>query len=260
MSNYFYLVMFIIVFFIINNVLNQKNIDIQKYLPNIYLKKVCLKRKFKNFISNHNQIILDKPLIYIENFLNKDFYNYLVKQIPNKNLKTSDVYFRKAGGISFEELHKNFDGFVELYYSQELKTFLEKKIQKIINRPPLSDKNCCSLLLYTKKGDFIDWHYDYSSYYGKRITILITLVNENYETGELSDNEFIYLENNVEKKIKCKPNSIVIFDGEHIKHKSTPIDNNQKRVLISMTFCDICQEKNNIVNKVYERIKNMVFY
>jgi hypothetical protein len=43
-------------------------------------------------------------------------------------------------------------------------------------------------------------------------------------------------------------------------HKSTAIGENEKRILLSMVFCDICQEKKNIINFLYEKIKNYVVY
>ncbi|NBU97898.1 MAG: hypothetical protein EBS19_06770, partial [Spirochaetia bacterium] len=63
-------------------------------------------------------------------------------------------------------------------------------------RIPLNDPNACSLLLYTNKGDYIDWHYDHSSYYGDRYVVLLTLINENKNKTDLSENEFYYKNNN----------------------------------------------------------------
>ena len=57
-----------------------------------------------------------------------------------------------------------------------------------------------------------------------------------------------------------KPNTLVIFKGSEIKHKSTSIGKDEKRILLSMVFCDICQEKKNIINYTYEKIKNMIIY
>ena len=56
------------------------------------------------------------------------------------------------------------------------------------------------------------------------------------------------------------PNSLLIFKGSDIMHKSTAIKKNEKRVLLSMTYCDICQEKKNIINYIHDKIKNLVTY
>jgi hypothetical protein len=86
-------------------------------------------------------------------------------------------------------------------------------------------------------------------------------VNENAEKdGGLSNNIFQY---NFEGKIndlKMKENSLVIFKGSEILHKSTEIENNERRILLSMLYCDICQEKKHMFNIVNEKIKNFVLY
>ena len=261
LKNNLYLIIVLVVLIIVTS--TEKNIKVQKYLPNVWSNQQILKNKFENMINSKYEVKInniDKPIIYIENFLDQSFFSYLVKQIPNKHIKSTNVVLRKASGISFTDLHEKFSGFIEFYQSFEFKNFLQSRLNKLVNRPPMSDDNCCSIIMYTTKGDYINWHYDYSSYHGKRYTILLTLINENEKTGNLSENNFIYIDNGVKKKLKCKPNSIMIFDGENIKHTSTPINDNEKRVLISMTFCDICQQKTNIINTFYEKIKNFVFY
>jgi hypothetical protein len=99
-------------------------------------------------------------------------------------------------------------------------------------------------LIYSKKGDHINWHYDYSNYYGDRYVVLLTLVNENAEkNGGLSNNIFQYNYEGKTYDLKMKENSLVIFKGSEILHKSTEIENNERRILLSMVFCDICQAK-----------------
>jgi len=66
--------------------------------------------------------------------------------------------------------------------------------------------------------------------------------------------------NGKEHTLKMKPNTLVIFKGSEILHKSTSIGENEKRILLSMVFCDVCQEKKNIVSYVYEKVKNAVVY
>ena len=40
------------------------------------------------------------------------------------------------------------------------------------------DKSSCSLLIYDKPGDFIDWHHDVNFYRGRHFTVLLPLVVE----------------------------------------------------------------------------------
>ena len=61
--------------------------------------------------------------------------------------------------------------------------------------------------------------------------------------------------------MRMKENSIVIFKGSDIFHKATAIDDGERRILLSMVFCDICQEKQkNLVGIIYEKVKNSTLY
>ena len=246
--------------------LNEKNTQVEKYLEKIYINTQLLKKKYPEFINKNYDIIKKKSdtndIIYIENFLNKDFFNDIQNIFNNKKYETKNNVFRKGNGVSFINLHKNEDYYnlLSLYYSDELSLIINKLFNKYLQRLSLNDKNSCSLLIYTNKGDYIDWHYDVSSLYGKRFSILLTLVNKNENTNDLSENEFIYNMNGVENKIKLKENSLILFEGNRVLHKSTPINNNEKRIILSMVFCDICQENSNLLLKMYDKIKDIVIY
>ncbi len=259
--NYITFVTICLILILTINCYIESNVIVQDYLPSIYENQLILENKYKNFLSSNYNFVLNDSIIYIENILDRNFYDFLIKQINKREYDSNNLYFRKGNGVSFYNLHRYYNGFIEFYHSNELKVFLQKIFKKIINRPSMNDKSCCSLLIYSKKGDYIDWHYDYSSYYGDRYTILLTLINENSKKTGLSSNTFVYIDNNgVKKEIKCKPNSAIIFQGSKVFHKSTPIDNGEKRILLSMTFCDICQQKTNIFNSTYDRVKDFVVY
>ena len=110
------------------------------------------------------------------------------------------------------------------------------------------------------QGDHIDWHKDGSRYNGDRYVVLLTIVNENADKTGLSQNEFMYSYNGQEIPVKLQENSIIIFKGSEISHKSTAIGEKERRVLLSMTFCDICQEKKNLAVYLDEKIKHAVIY
>jgi hypothetical protein len=256
------LIIIIIVLLLLFYLFDIKNIKVQKYLNNIHKSNIHLKNIYKNYINDKFKIIEKNNIIIVEDFLNPLFFNYLKNKFNNINIKSKNFYLRKASGLDFYKLHNTdyYNGLLELYYSTEILDFITNILQKPIQRPPLTDSNACSLLIYSNTGDYIDWHKDYSKYNGDRYVLLLTLVNENSTKDNMSDNEFIYIYNNKNYKFKMKPNSLVIFKGSEIYHKSTAIKENEKRILFSMVFCDICQEKKNIFNFIYEKIKNYVLY
>jgi hypothetical protein len=258
----FILIAIIIVLAIVFYIFDDKNLQVQQHLTRIYTNTLALKKHYKHFINHDANVKKVDNLIIIENFLDQDYFEYLQGQFDGKKFESKDFLLRRGSGVNFFNLHDNkeYNGFLELFYSTELLETLSYNLKKPIQRPTLSDPNSCSLLLYSKKGDYIDWHLDFSSYYGDRFVTLLTLVNENKERNGLSHNTFMYKYNGKTKKLKMKPNTFVIFKGSEILHKSTSIDESERRILLSMVFCDVCQEKKNIVSYVYEKIKNSVIY
>ena len=256
------LIIIIIILLIIFYLFDVKNITAQKYLNKVHNNNKLLYKKFPFLINKNLNIKNENNIIVIDNFLNKNYFIFLKNQFDNKKFVSNDALLRKASGYDFFNLHdsKEFNGFIELYYSNEILDSLSNILNKRIQRTPLNDPNACSLLLYSNKGDYIDWHLDHSMYYGDRYVILLTLVNENKDKTQLSENEFQYVHNGVTNKLKMKPNTLVIFKGSEIMHKSTAINDGEKRILLSMVFCDICQEKKNIITFIYEKMKNYIMY
>ena len=242
---------------------DKQNIGVQKYLYKIYNNNIELKKKYINIINkDFNKIKLDNDVIILENLLTHEYHEYLKNQFQNKIFESKNAIFRKGSGINFLDLHKSeeFKGFLELYYSNELLDILKNIINKNIQRTPLSDNNSCSLLIYNNVGDHIDWHKDYSNYYGDRYVVLLSIINNNQNKICCSENEFMYMAKNDLNKIQLKPNNLMIFKGSEILHKSTSIGLGEQRILLSMTFCDICQEKKNVSYTIYENIKNLILY
>ena len=252
---------FLVVFFITIIVLyvNEKNTNVQYFLYNIYKR---INSKSNGGIINPNyKVTQENNIIIVNDFLSKDYFDYIRKQFDNKVFESRDFMVRKANGVNFFNLHKeNYNGLVELYYSNELLNTISDIIKKPVQRISLADPNACSLLIYANKGDHINWHYDYSSYYGDRFVVLLTIVNENADKNNLSQNVFKYKYKNKINDLKMNENSLVIFKGSEILHKSTAIDDDEKRILLSMVFCDICQEKKNVFNIIYEKTKNYILY
>jgi len=257
-----FLLAIIILLMVLFYLFDAKNIEAQKYLNTIYENTLVLHEKYNPFINKTPEIRYENETYIINNFLNPEYFKFLKNQFNSKRFESTNFHFRKATGINFFDLHNNNDykGFLELYYSTELVDFLSHILKKPIQKPPLNDTNACSLLIYANKGDHIDWHKDYSLYNGDRFVVLLTIVNENAEKSGLSKNEFVYTHQGKEYPVQLQENSIIIFKGSEVLHKSTSIDENERRILLSMTFCDICQEKKNIIYYVYEKIKNYVIY
>ena len=254
------LILFIIIIIIFY--VNEKNVDVQQHLENIQKNLTENYLQYDNMINKNYQVKNKNNIIIVDNFLSEDYFQYIRKQFDNKQFQSRDFIIRKASGVNFFKLHQEtYDGILEIYYSNYIITELSKIIKKPIQRISLGDPNAASLLIYTNKGDHIDWHKDFSNIYGDRYVVLYTIVNEDSDkNGKLSENIFKYKENGKIQEIKMKENSLVIFKGSEILHKSTAVGENESRILLSMVFCDICQEKKNIFNIIYEKTKNYIVY
>jgi len=246
-------IIIILIFIIIYN--SDSNIEIQKYITDKYITNI-------EFINPNYNIQYVNNIITINNVIDNNIFNNIVNIFNNKSYDSKNGFIRKGSGISMLNLHQDstYDLLLQLYYSNHFLNLLSHAVHKPIQRVTAADMNACSLLIYTKEGDYIDWHKDKSHYYGDRFVVLLTVINENETKTDLSSNIFKYKYNNKIYEYKMKPNSIIIFKGSEIEHMATPIHNNEKRILLSMTFGDICLQKNNIFNTVYDKIKNYFLY
>ena len=258
----FLLVVFIIVLFILIYLSDKQNISVEQHLHKIHSNKKLLKQRFPSFMNPEMKVNHVNNIIVIDDFLNNDYFEFLKNQFNGKKYKPINTLLRKASGFDFFKLHESSEyfGFIELYYSNDFLDIIADILKKPVQRVPLSDRNAASLLLYTNPGDFVNWHIDRHNLNGERYVVLLTVVNENSTKNDLSQNEFHYMFNEQEYKMKMKPNSLVIFKGDEILHKASSIAENETRILLSMTLCTVCEEKRNLAYFIYEQIKSMVLY
>jgi hypothetical protein len=238
----------------------EKNIMVQYFLNNIQYKLEKHKEKYSSIINKNYSISNSNEIIIVNDFLQNQYFKYIRSQFNNEKFESRDFFLRKATGINFFNLHKEkYDGILEIYYSNEILSILGNILKKPIQRISLGDPNACSLLIYTNKGDHIDWHLDYSNYYGDRYVVLFTIINENETHDDLSDNLFQYNSNGKVHNLKVNENSLIIFKGSEILHKSTAIKENERRILLSMVFCDVCQEKKMYLI-LFMKNQKIIFY
>ena len=261
---YFLITLCVIAMAINSYLCMDKNTIAQPYLTAIYQNNQKLRQKYKNLINPNLNVKQQNSIYIVENFLEPEYFKR-IKSIVNSQTFTSrnlGLGLKKGDAINFTKMHENRDYYdvLALYYSNELTDAFSSILKKPIQRTPLSDLNAESIIAYVDEKDNINWHFDQSNYYGDRYVALITLVNENADKNGLSVAKFEYKIDGQTHSIQQKENSIMIFKGSEIKHRGTSIDKNEKRVLLSMVLCDICQERKDILSNVVEKIKNFVNY
>jgi hypothetical protein len=99
------------------------------------------------------------------------------------------------------------------------------------------DQSSCSLLYYDEPGDHIHWHYDHNFYHGRHFTVLLSLVNQG-PSGTASgtlERKCSASDTGVVAIDTCE-NSLVVFEGKRVRHRASPIGQDETRVMLSMTF------------------------
>jgi hypothetical protein len=126
---------------------------------------------------------------------------------------------------------------VAFYLSPELKDWCSRVIGVGIQPTPMNDLSSCSLLIYDRPKDHIRWHYDLDFYRGRHFTALLCLVNRNASDSDVSSARLRVRLDGSNVVVPAHPNSLVLFEGAHIYHSVTRLQEQEQRIILSMTFC-----------------------
>ena len=176
-------------------------------------------------------------------------------------VKTERSYLpshKKGGTVAYETLIGEAPNTVALYQSPWLAGMLGEIVGAKLLPTPLADQSSCSVLFYERAGDHIGWHYDHNFYRGRHVTVLVPIVNEGAAGVGLSSAQLqARLDGQIEV-IPTPPNSLIVFEGQHVLHKVTPIKDGERRIVLSMTFTT--DPRNSWVQGVKRRIKDTAFF
>jgi hypothetical protein len=175
--------------------------------------------------------------LYIEDFLPADFTERLIAAVHDVTPAVNRNYLpgHKAGGsVSRHTLDKLAPFIAELYRSEALIKWLETITGDKLQLSPADDPHAYALYFYTRPGDHIGWHYDTSYYDGRRYTMLLGVIDDSscrldYELHTRDPNK-----PDVPGSVQYPPGAFVLFDGDKLRHRVTPLGENEMRV--SLTF------------------------
>ena len=165
---------------------------------------------------------------------------------------------KKGGTVAYETLCTAAPSVVALYLSTALHDIVSGIVGARVAPTPLNDQSSCSVLFYEKPGDHIGWHYDHNFYKGRHFTVLIPIVNRGHQADGLSAAKLMAKVGREERTIPTPPNAMILFEGNKILHKVTPIAEGERRVVLSMTFCT--DPRNSLVQGIARRIKDTAFF
>lgn len=204
---------------------------------------------------------------YFENILPTHIFEELLVFSKTKNmpLVRTNTTWRQGMAVGGHELLSLgqspwIEYFLEGGFLPQLR---ERTTIRNLQWIPKSDTNRLSLLRYVGKngisaGDRINWHVDGNIYLGSRWAGILTLSEKTTEnTAKL---EFISRGKHTLLSTPRMPNSLVLFQGDHIRHRVRPMLEGEERTVLSLLFSDQPTRTVNPLLLRYQRRVNSTFY
>lgn len=167
--------------------------------------------------------------------------------------------FKQSGSVSSQILSKYGPKLYDLYYNDQLKSYVESVVGEKLYHCPVSDPHGVALYSYTEIGDHIGPHYDKSFYRGRRYTVLLGLIQDSTTCQLVLYRGASKLnQRNNPLVVATNPGDLIIFD-ETMWHEVTPLSNvKEERMVLSMEF--VTDSEMSCLWKCISRIKDRILY
>ena len=193
--------------------------------------------------------------VIIPNFLPEPLIEIMKKEAFNLNANIHRSFIpkhKKGGSVSRRTIYEKTDIFKKLYESINFREILGKITNEELKMCPENDQHGCALYYYNEEGDFIGYHFDTSYYIGNRYTLLIGIVDESscyleYELFHKSKYSEI-----IRNKTKVDPGSLVLFNGDKLRHRITPTKKDELRIVLTLEYVS-----NTAMNPFLKFVSNM---
>ena len=175
--------------------------------------------------------------------------------------QTERSYFpahKQGGTVAYEDLHTLAPEIIAFYHSDYVRWLCSTITGEALVPTPINDQSSCSLLFYDRPRDHIGWHYDYNFYHGRHFTVLLPLVNRHLQEDRRSSAQLVIQQDGGEVIIPTPPNTLIAFEGARVYHKVTRLEEDELRVILSMTFCTRPQA--SVVKGVLRRCKDVAYF
>ncbi|WP_409018046.1 2OG-Fe(II) oxygenase [Caballeronia sp. LZ035] len=199
--------------------------------------------------------------LYIEDFLPPDFTERLIAAVHAVTPAVNRNYLpgHKAGGsVSRHTLDQLAPFIAELYRSEALLAWLESITGDKLQVSPPDDAHAYALYFYTRPGDHIGWHYDTSYYEGRRYTLLLGVIDDSTCALEYELHTKTPGVPDQPGAVRYPPGAFVFFDGDKLRHRVTPLGENQMRV--SLTFEYVTNPSMRPFQRFISNMKDSIAY
>lgn len=200
-------------------------------------------------------------LITAAGFLDVDMLEKLRQEAVDNlpRVVRSYVPAHKQGGtVSYENIHLHAPTCLALYHSPAMHRWISAIVGEPVRCTADHDQSACSILYYTRAGDYINWHSDPNFYTGRQFTILLMLVNKAAEGGISASTLLRKHKDGREERIELDENDLVLFEGPRVLHKVSPTAAGDTRIALSMTFNT--DPRIGLVSELARRVKDTAFF
>jgi hypothetical protein len=143
---------------------------------------------------------------------------------------------KQGGSVSRHVIDDRAPLISALYRSVSFIRWLEAVCGEALQLSPADDPHAYALYYYTRPGDHIGWHYDTSYYAGRRYTVLLGILDQSscrldYELHTREPGATV-----IPGSVQIAPGGLVIFDGDCLRHRITPLGKDEKRVSLTLEY------------------------
>jgi phosphatidylglycerophosphate synthase len=199
--------------------------------------------------------------VYVPDFLPAEFTARLVAAVDavlpvvNRNFLPGH---KQGGSVSRHSIDALAPFIAQLYRSPALLSWLASLTGDRLQLSPADDPHAYALYFYSRPGDHIGWHYDTSYYSGRRYTLLLGVVDRStcrldYELHTKEPGRSVQ-----GGAIQIPPGGLVLFDGDKLRHRITPLGADQFRV--SLTFEYVTDQRMSPWWRFVSNMKDAIAY
>jgi hypothetical protein len=88
--------------------------------------------------------------------------------------------------------------------------------------------------------------------------VLLPLVNHHLHEDRLSSAQLVIRQDDREVMVPTPPNTLIMFEGAKVFHKVTRLEEDELRVMLSMTFCTRAQA--SLLKGTIRRFKDIAYF
>jgi hypothetical protein len=199
--------------------------------------------------------------LYLGEFLEPSLTAQLVAAVAAVRETVNRNYLpghKQGGSVSRHTLDEKAPCIARLYRSPALIQWLSQLAGERLQVSPADDPHAYALYFYTRPGDHIGWHYDTSYYAGRRYTLLLGVIDESscrldYELHTREQGATV-----VPGSVRIPPGGLVFFDGDKLRHRVTPLGENEIRV--SLTFEYVTDPRMHFAWRAISNLKDAFAY